>query len=67
MLQITVNGETREVLTGTTVRGLIEILGLTDGPVAVERNREVVPRALHASTELGADDRIEIVHFVGGG
>ena len=66
-MQVLVNGEMREVPAGTTVRGLVELLGLTDGPVAVERNREVVPRAQHPSTELGAGDVIEIVHFVGGG
>jgi sulfur carrier protein len=66
-MQITVNGEAREVPGGVTVRGLVEILGLTDGPVAVERNREVVPRAEHTSTELAAGDVVEIVHFVGGG
>jgi sulfur carrier protein len=66
-MQITVNGELREIPFGTTVRGLVEILGLTDGPVAVERNREVVPRAEHVSRELAEGDVIEIVHFVGGG
>jgi sulfur carrier protein len=66
-MQITVNGELREIPGGTTVRGLVEILGLTDGPVAVERNREVVPRAEHVSRELAAGDIVEIVHFVVGG
>ncbi|HEX3855573.1 MAG TPA: sulfur carrier protein ThiS [Polyangiaceae bacterium] len=66
-MQITVNGDTHEVPSGITVRGLVETLGLTEGPVAVERNREVVPRAEHPSTELNAGDVIEIVHFVGGG
>ena len=66
-MQITVNGDAREVPSGLTVRGLVEHLGLTDGPVAVERNREVVPRAEHPSTELAAGDVLEIVHFVGGG
>ena len=66
-MQITVNGEAHEVQSGITVRGLVEHLKLTDGPVAVERNREVVPRAEHPSTELSAGDVIEIVHFVGGG
>ena len=64
---ITVNGDAHEISPGTTVRGLVEHLGLTDGPVAVERNREVVPRAEHASTPLQAGDVLEIVHFVGGG
>jgi sulfur carrier protein len=66
-MQITVNGDAHEVPPGLTVRGLVEALGLTDGPVAVERNREVVPRAEHPSTELCAGDVLEIVHFVGGG
>lgn len=67
LLRLTVNGEEREVPAGLTVRGLIELLGLTSGPVAVERNREVVPRAEHPSTALQDRDVIEIVHFVGGG
>lgn len=66
-MQITVNGDGREVPSGLTVRALIEALGLSDGPVAVERNREVVPRAQHSSTELQPGDVLEIVHFVGGG
>lgn len=66
-LRVTVNGEEREIPEGLTVRGLIELFGLTSGPVAVERNREVVPRAEHASTALRDRDVIEIVHFVGGG
>lgn len=67
LMQLTVNGEAREVPDGLTVRGLVEHLGLTEGPVAVERNRDIVPRAEHASTLLAQGDVIEIVHFVGGG
>jgi sulfur carrier protein len=66
-MQLTVNGQPRDVPDGLTVRGLIEHLGLTEGPVAVERNREVVPRAEHATIRLDENDVIEIVHFVGGG
>jgi sulfur carrier protein len=66
-MQISVNGEPHDVPEGTTVRGLVEILALTDGPVAVERNREVVPRAEHQATVLAPGDVVEIVHFVGGG
>ena len=66
-MQITVNGESRDVQDGLTVRGLIETLGLTDGPVAVELNRVVVPRAEHATTSLSERDVLEIVHLVGGG
>jgi sulfur carrier protein len=66
-MQLTINGKRREVPDGLTVRGLIEHLGLTEGPVAVEKNRAVVPRAEHAVVELAAEDVLEIVHFVGGG
>ncbi len=65
-MKLTVNGEFQDVPEGLTVGGLIAHLGL-DGPVAVERNAEVVPRAEHAVVELESDDVIEIVHFVGGG
>jgi sulfur carrier protein len=41
--------------------------GLADRRVAVERNREVIPRARHGEVVLGADDRLELVTFVGGG
>jgi sulfur carrier protein len=64
---LTVNGAPQDVPDGLTVRGLIEHLGLTEGPVAVECNREVVPRATHAEHRLNPGDVLEIVHFVGGG
>lgn len=66
-MNIVVNGEGREIQDQTTVRGLIELLDLGGGPVAVERNGEIVPRAEHAITALAEADVIEIVHFVGGG
>lgn len=66
-MQLTINGQRREVPDGLTVRGLIEHLGLTEGPVAVEKNRAVVPRAEHAQARLAEEDVLEIVHFVGGG
>jgi sulfur carrier protein len=64
---VTVNGEPREVPDRATVQDLIKQLGLAGGPVAVERNRSVVPRAEHASTRLAEGDAVEVVHFVGGG
>ncbi len=66
-IELVVNGQPRRVAPGTTVSGLVALLGLDGRPVAVERNREVVPRARHGSTEVAAVDRIEIVTFVGGG
>jgi sulfur carrier protein len=67
MIRVTVNGTQRDVPEGLTVRSLVEHLGLTDGPVAVEINRAVVPRASHPDRRVEAGDVIEIVHFVGGG
>ena len=67
LLEITVNGTARQVAPGTTITGLIEQLGLSDRRVAVEKNREVVPRAHHEQTVLDAGDQLELVSFVGGG
>ena len=66
-LDVIVNGDPRTVTAGTTVAGLIGDLGLSGRPVAVERNREVVPKAQHGATVLLAGDRLEVVTFVGGG
>jgi sulfur carrier protein len=66
-MQIEVNGEARELADGSTVLRLLEVLGLAETLVAVERNEEVVPRAEHARCVLAAGDKIEVVHFVGGG
>ena len=66
-IDVVINGQPRTVNQGTSVAGLIGELGLAGRPVAVERNHEVVPRALHATTELLAGDRLEVVTFVGGG
>ena len=66
-MRLVVNGEEREVEPSTTVKQLLSSLGLGDTLVAVERNEEVVPRAQHDSTKLNDGDRVEVVHFVGGG
>ena len=66
-MEVTVNGARREVPADVTVRELIEHLGLTEGPVAVEINRTIVPRARHADQRVSPGDEIEVVHFVGGG
>lgn len=65
-IAIVVNGEAREVPAGLSVRGLLDHLGIA-GLAAVERNRELVPRAQHAAAAVGAGDEFEIVHLVGGG
>lgn len=64
---ITVNGQTREVMPGETVAGLLQAIGLDPRKIAVERNEEIVPRSTYATVTLRPGDRLEIVHFIGGG
>jgi sulfur carrier protein len=66
-MQLTINGEAREVPEGLSLAGLLQHLALSEGLVAIERNREVVPRREHASVFVQAGDVLEIVQFVGGG
>ena len=66
MIELEVNGEPRTTA-ATTVAALVAELGLDIRKVAVERNLEIVPRSLYAATALAAEDRVEIVVFVGGG
>ncbi|MGH7280204.1 MAG: sulfur carrier protein ThiS [Polyangiaceae bacterium] len=66
-MQLTVNGETRDVGDAKSIRELVRALGIGDGPVAIEVNRSIVPRAEHASFVLHEGDIVEIVRFVGGG
>ena len=62
-----VNDEPHALPAGATVAGLVESLGLGPRRVAVEVNRELVPRADYATTALADGDTIEIIHFVGDG
>ncbi|MBN2477047.1 MAG: sulfur carrier protein ThiS [Pirellulales bacterium] len=66
-MEISVNGQPRDVPKRTTVSSLIQELGLAGKYVAVEVNRELVPRQRHAEHELADGDRLEIVTLVGGG
>lgn len=66
-MQIIVNDLAREIADGSSVATLLDELALTGKPVAVEVNRELVPRARHAGHTLSAGDRLEIVTLVGGG
>lgn len=67
MLQLTLNGETRAFSDVADVAALVSALGLDTRKVAVERNLTIVPRSAYAATSLVDGDRIEIVHFIGGG
>jgi len=66
MASITLNGEPRDT-DATTVRQLVEQLGMGQQAVAVELNREVIPRAAHEQTPLQDGDALEVVTLVGGG
>jgi thiamine biosynthesis protein ThiS len=67
MLTIELNGDPKSLSGALTVRELVEQLGLDPTKVAVERNLEIVPKSTFADVMLADGDRIEIVHFVGGG
>ena len=66
-MKLTVNGESRTFGAVADVAALVVALGLDPRKVAVERNLEIVPRSAYGRTALADGDRIEIVHFIGGG
>ena len=66
-MQIFVNGEQKACGESVSLAQLIAELGMKGDRVAVELNREIVPRPQWPGTELHDGDRLEIVHFVGGG
>ena len=66
-MHIVVNGEPKDVTEGICIAELLTTLSLEPRRVAVERNKQLVPRALHAQTALADQDQLEIVTLVGGG
>ena len=66
-VRVRVNGEERRVPGSTSVSDLLDRLGLPAARVAVEFNLEILPKPSYPDTLLHDDDRLEIVHFVGGG
>jgi len=66
-MNLTINGEPRTFDGVADVAALVAVLGLDGRKVAVERNLEIVPRSAYGRTALAEGDRIEIVHFIGGG
>ena len=66
-MTVVVNGEETQIADGTSVDRVIETLGLKPERVAVELNHRIVRRSQWTSTALHEGDRVEIVHFVGGG
>ncbi len=66
-MKIVVNGEEIDIAGCPTLADLVEHFGLGDRAVAVEVNRELIPRERHAETRIRKGDRIELVTLVGGG
>lgn len=66
-ITLTINGESRSVPDPLTVEALLAHLGLDSRMVVVELNREIIRRPRHAEVRLASGDRVELVHFVGGG
>ena len=66
-MTIYLNGEQREVPENLTLSALLDWMKLPADRVAVERNRQIAPRSTWPQTIIQPGDRLEVVHFVGGG
>jgi len=66
-MDVTINGDLRQIPDGLTVAGLLEHLEMPADRVAIERNLDILPRAQWKNTQVQPNDRFEIVHLVGGG
>lgn len=66
-MTIILNGAPHALGDGTTIAALLAALGHAERRVAVEVNREIVPRGRHATHVLGDGDTVELVHAMGGG
>ena len=66
-MQIFINGEPREIAEDSRMSDLIQLLELGGKRIAVEVNEELVPRSTFDQHLLASNDRVEIIHAVGGG
>lgn len=66
-MEITVNGEIKTVPDQCSAQQLVEILEISHGRIAMEVNREIVPRSTYEEHQLQPGDQVEVVHAVGGG
>jgi sulfur carrier protein len=66
-MTITLNGDEREVPDGLTVEGLLAHLDLHPRTIVVERNGDILRRDAYPGVQVEQGDRLELVHFVGGG
>lgn len=66
-MKIVLNGENTEVSDSASIQALVDHLEIGGRRIAVEVNEAIVPRSEHGSHQLSPDDRVEIVHAIGGG
>ena len=66
-ITLEINGKKKDISPVANVRELLQLLGITEGPVAVELNRNIIRRREWENTPISNGDRVEIVQFVGGG
>ena len=66
-MRVVINGENREISSSLSVAALLQDLGLDGRKIALEHNLEIVPRSAYDQTMVADGDRLEIVHFIGGG
>ena len=66
-MTITLNGDEREIPDGLTVEGLLAYLDLHPRTIVVERNGDILRRDAYPGVQVEEGDRLELVHFVGGG
>lgn len=66
-MQIYINGDIRSVAENLSISKLIKSLGLENKRIAIELNQELIPRSRFSTQHLSNEDRIEIIHAVGGG
>lgn len=66
-MKVTVNGEERDFPAALSLEALLGQLGIDPRKVAIERNLAIVPKSTYGQVIVGDGDRLEIVHFIGGG
>ena len=66
-IQIKVNGKPQKLPENSSVAALTKVLALNESQIAIERNREIVPRSRWDEEQVAEGDEIEIVRFIGGG
>ncbi|MDP2689009.1 MAG: sulfur carrier protein ThiS [Deltaproteobacteria bacterium] len=66
-MKVKINGTVKEIDEGATLEGLLDLFGIKRQGIAVELNREIVPKRAHGQTLLKDGDAVEVVRMAGGG